>query len=175
MGAAEQILRKAVALRENRGAFAEDVRSLGMALADNFKVEPLVIVSTTTHVGVPATTVSVIDEFILGRFLDGHIEDVAYHPADPASSQTLKTTFYSTAAEAEDRAPHYFASPPQLHRFLQGLRGRVVPIYATNAEDWAGHFVTLDCVAGGALLSLTEERDSSMIDAPVIESTDKKD
>lgn len=160
LGAAEQVLRKAKALENNRIEFIGDARRFGMALSEDFKVEPLVVVSTSTHVGIAALTVPVIDEHILGRFLDGELEDIGYQPGDPTSSKRFKTRFYSNAAEAEERAPGYFASPPQMKRFIDGVRGRVVPIYAANESDWAGHIVTMECVAGGVPLSLQEQASS---------------
>jgi hypothetical protein len=161
IGAAEQALRKAKALTDNRAAFIADANRFGMALTEDFKVIPLVIVSTSTHVGIAAMTVPVIDEFILGRFLDGELEDIAYQPGDPTSSKRFKTHFYLNAAEAEQRAPGYFASPPQMKRFIDGVRGRVVPMYAANKSDWAGHILTVDCVAGGVPLSLQEQASSA--------------
>lgn len=166
LGAAEQALRKVKALEANRTAFIEDARRLGMELTEDFKVNPLVIVSTSTHVGIAALNVPVIDEFILCRFLDGELEDIAYLPGDPASSKRFKTRFYSNAAEAEERAPGYFASPPQMKRFIDGVRGRVVPIYAVNESDWAGRTVTIDCVAGGVPLSLQEQASPAIEGAP---------
>lgn len=157
LGAAEQVSRKAKALEDNRAAFVADARRFGMALTNDFKVKPLVVVSTTTHAGIAASSVPVIDEFILGRFLDGELEDVAYQPGDPASSKRFKTLFYSNAAEAEERAPGYFASPPQMQRFIEGVRGRIVPIYAANEVDWAAYIVTMECVAGGVPISLQDQ------------------
>ena len=162
LGAAEQALRKVQSLEDNRTAFVEDARRFGMALTEDFKVKPLVIVSTSTHVGIAALTVPVIDEFILGRFLDGELEDIAYQPGDLASSKRYKKRFYSNAAEAEENAPSYFASPPQMKRFIDGIRGRVVPMYAANEGDWIGKIVTMDCVTGGVPLSLQEQASSTI-------------
>jgi hypothetical protein len=171
-GAAEQVLRKAKTLEDHRGAFVADVKRLGMDLTEDFKIVPLVIVSTSTHVGILAEMVPVIDEFILGRFLDGELEDIAYQPKSPSSSKRYKTMFYSNAAEAEERAKAYFASPPQMKRFIDGTRARVVPIYATTDGDWAGYIVTVECVAGGVPLSL-QKQVSSDIDsnskAPIVD------
>lgn len=154
LGAAKQALRKAKAVDGNRSAFIEDVQRFGMNLTEQFKVEPLVIVSTSTHVGVPALGVSVIDEFILARYLDGELEDISYQPGELTLLDRLKVRFYSNATEAEDRAPGYFASPPQMRRFVTGLRERVVPIYPANDRDWGGYFMTMECVAGGVPLAL---------------------
>jgi hypothetical protein len=162
MGAAEQALRKARTLKDHCAAFMADVKRLGMDLTEGFKVVPLVVVNTSTHVGIPAREVSVIDEHILDRFLEGELEDIAYQPTAPSSSKRYKTTFYSNAAEAEERAQAYFASPPQMKRFIDGIRGRVVPIFATNESDWPGYIVTMECVAGGAPLSLQEQAGSAI-------------
>lgn len=156
MGAADQVLRKAKSLEDNRTTFIADVKRLGMDLSEEFEVVPLVIISTSTHVGIPALTVPVIDEYILGRFLDGELEDIAYQPTNPAESKRSKTVFYESAAEAEKNAAAYFASPPQMKRFIEGIRGRVVPIYAANDGDWRGYFLTMECVAGGIPLSLQQ-------------------
>jgi hypothetical protein len=166
IGAAKQVLRKAEALKDNRAEFIADTRRFGMELTEGFKVIPLVIVSTSTHVGIAAMGVPVIDEFILGRFLDGELEDIAYQRDDPASSKRFKTLFYSNAAEAEQRAPSYFAFPPQMKRFIDGVRGRIVPIHSVNGSDWAGYIVTMECVAGGIPLSLQEQTGSAIDDDP---------
>ena len=160
LGAADQVLRKAKTLEENRASFVADAIRLGMRLTNDFKVQPLVIVSTCTHVGVAALSVPVIDEFILRSFLDGEIEDIAYNPGDPDSSKRFKTLFYSNAAEAEERAAGYFASPPQMQTFFNGVRGRVVPIYAAEEADWTAYIFTMECVAGGVPLSLQDQGDT---------------
>jgi hypothetical protein len=167
MDAAEQALRKAKALEEHRDEFIVDAQRFGMLLEEDFKVTPLIVVSTSTHVGVPAMTVPVIDEFILGRFLAGELEDIAYQPGDLSSSKRLKTIFYSNAIEAEARAPGYFASPPQMQRFIEGMRGRVVPIHPADDGDWAGYIVTMECVAGGVPISLQQQAVSGGGDSAV--------
>jgi hypothetical protein len=154
LGAAEQVLRKAKSVEDNRTEFIASVRRFDVLLTHDFQVKPLVIVSTTTHVGIPANSVPVIDVLILERFLYGEIEDIAYQPGDPASSKKLKTLFYSNANEAENCAPDYFQSPPQLQRFVEGTRNRAVPIHAVDDKDWTAYFVTMDCVAGGVPLAL---------------------
>lgn len=156
LGAADQVLRKAKALEDNRAAFIADVERFGMKLTEDFKVLPLIVVSTTTHVGIAASTVPVIDHHLLGRYLDGSLSDYAYHPGDPASSTQSKVVFYANAAEAEARAAEYFARPPQMQRFLRGLTARIVPIPAVNDSDWSGRILTFECVAGGRPLSMQD-------------------
>lgn len=172
IGATEQVSRKAKSLEDHRGAFVSDVKHFGMDLTEDFKVVQLVVVSTSTHVGIPAKGVPVIDEYILGRFLDGELEDIAYQPKALSSSKRYKTMLYSSAVEAEERAQAYFASPPQMKRFTDGIRERVVPIHATTEGDWAGYVVTMECVAGGVPLSLQEQASSeinSNSKAPIVD------
>jgi len=156
MDAAEQAQRKSKSLTDNRTEFVAEAKRFGMALTEKFKVIPLVILSTCTHVGVPAMGIPVIDEFILCRFLDGELEDVAIQPGDLSVQQRSRAIFYSNASEAEDRAPGYFTRPPQMHRFLSGLRERTIPIYRVSSLDWGGLMITLDCVPEGAPISHTE-------------------
>jgi len=151
--AAEQVLRKATSLREHRTEFIADAKTFGITLDEAYKVIPLVVVSTSTHVGVPALKVPVIDELILGRFLDGWLEDVAVQTSDLSVVERSRAVFYSNAIEAEDRAPSYFESPPQLRRFHDGVRGRVVPLMAIHDRDWSGRVVTLECVPEGIPIS----------------------
>lgn len=143
--AAEQTLIRAESIRQNRVAFAGDMRKFGANLEASFHVVPLVIVNTCTHVGVPISGVPVIDQFILGRFLDGEIEDVAVQGPDFAVQRRLRTVFYTSVAEAETTAERYFAAPPQLARFMEGVHERVVPLYAISEHDWEGEIHTLEC------------------------------
>ncbi|QCW25862.1 hypothetical protein FE772_09505 [Lysobacter enzymogenes] len=171
IGAAKQILRKTKAIEDNRLAFITEMRNLDIELTENFKIVPLIVVSTGTHVGIPALGVPVVDEYILGRFLEGELEDIAYQTNDPSSSKRSKTIFYSNALQAEDRASAYFASPPQMKRFLDGVRGRVVPIYPADKGDWSGHMATMSCVAGGVPLSLQDQTEAT-INAPTARNTE---
>lgn len=154
LSAAKQVQRKVKALESHRAAFVADVQRFGMKLNEDFKVVPLIIVSTTTHVGIAANAVPVIDEYLLGRYLDGGFSDYAYYPGEPNASTQTKIVFYGTAAEAEARAADYFSNPPQMQRFLRGLTSRIVPIYAVSETDWTGGIVTMECVAGGKLISM---------------------
>lgn len=147
--AAEQALRKAASIELNRTEFIADARRFGIDIGTNFKVLPLVVVSTSTHVGVPARGVPVIDELILGRFLDGELEDVVIHGANYAVESRAMTVFYIDALDAEAKAKAYFDSPPQLQRFINGVSTRMVPLHAIDALDWEGHILTLECLPTG--------------------------
>lgn len=54
-----------------------------------------------------------------------------------------------------------------MKRFIDGVRGRVVPIYAANGNDWEGHIVTMECVTGGVPLSLQKQASSAIEVVPV--------
>jgi hypothetical protein len=144
--AAEQILRKAQAVKDHRAAFIADMKRFDIDLPDNFEVLPLIVISTSTHVGVPMDGVPVVDEYILEKFLFGELEDVAVTGPDLDIQKTMKTVFYTDAADAEAKAAQYFASPPQVRRLVNGIRARPVPVHAIDEQDWEGLVVAFDCV-----------------------------
>lgn len=146
MGAAEQALRKSQALKDNRAEFVADAKRFGIDLPQDFNVISLVVVSTSTHVGVPVQGVPVIDEYILEKFLEGELEDVAVTGDDFEILKKVKTAFYTDMADAQAKAPQYFASPPQIQRLVNGIVVRIVPLYAINEQDWEGLVLTLECV-----------------------------
>jgi len=145
-GAAEQVLRKADSLALNREEFVKDVKRFGKELILDFKIVPLIIVSTGTHVGVSSRNVAVIDELLLCRFLEGKIEDVAIQGDNLAIKKKMEKFFYADAKEAEAIASTYFTSPPQLQPYIKGLTKRIVPIHAVSEVDWEGRILTLECV-----------------------------
>ena len=145
LGASEQALRKSQALKDNRKEFVADVKRFGIDLSQDFDVLPLVIVSTSTHVGVPADGVPVIDEYILEKFLEGELEDVAVTGNDFEIKNRVKTIFYTNLADAQAKALQYFASPPQVQRLIDGVTARVIPLHAIDENDWTGLVVTLEC------------------------------
>jgi hypothetical protein len=146
LGGAEQALRKSQALEDNRKTFVEDMKRLAIIIPQNFNVIPLVVVSTSTHVGVPANGVPVVDEYILTKFLEGELEDVAITGHDLEIQKVVKTIFYTNPAEAEAKAQNYFSSPPQVQRLVNGIVARLIPLHAIDKNDWEGFAVTLDCV-----------------------------
>ncbi|MPV55012.1 hypothetical protein GD416_00715 [Burkholderia sp. BE24] len=146
LGAADQALRKSKALTDNRGDFVTDVARLGIKLHEDFKVVPLAVVSTSTHVGIPAKGVSVVDEYILGKYLEGELEDAGLDMSNLAVVKRIKRVFYSDLAEAEARVADYLASPPQVQRLRDGVKVRLVPLHAISETDWEGLVLTLECV-----------------------------
>lgn len=146
LGGAEQALRKAQALEDNRQEFVADVKRFGIDLSQDFNVLPLIVVSTSTHVGVPANGVPVIDKYILEKFLEGELEDVAVTGSDFDIQKRVKAIFYTDLADAQTKAPQYFSSPPQVQRLMDGVTNRIVPLHPIDERDWTGIVVTLECV-----------------------------
>lgn len=157
---AEQARRKSQAILDYRNDFIAEMKQLGFDLAFDFKVVPLVVVSTACYVGVSVDGVPVVDEYIIERFLNGEMEDVAIYGEEMVVRKLVKTVFYSTVEEAQDRAADYFCAPPQMRRFRDGLKERATPLYPVGDNDWPGVFVTLECIpqdsplASGAAVSI---------------------
>lgn len=145
-GAADQALRKSKSLTDNKVEFAKRMEQLGIRLDHDFEVLPLIVVSTSTHVGVPAKGVPVVDEYILGKFLDGELEDVGVDMRKVEVIDRIKRVFYSDSGEAEARVADYLASPPQVQRLRDGIRARLVPLYAIDENDWEALVLTMECV-----------------------------
>jgi hypothetical protein len=145
-GAADQALRKSQSLTDNKGDFVKRMGQLGVELDPNFKVVPLIVVSTSTHVGVPAKGVPVVDEYILGKFLEGELEDAGVDMRNMEVIERVKQVFYSDFGEAEARVADYLAAPPQVQRLRDGVRARLVPLYAIDENDWEGLVLTMECV-----------------------------
>jgi hypothetical protein len=111
--ATSQALVRVEVLETNRMRFAADIQQrFGIQLPENFKTVPLVVLSTTTHVGTAAKGVSVIDEYILERFLSGELEDLAVQGEGHKEADRVKIILYTDVAKAEARASDYFAHPP---------------------------------------------------------------
>lgn len=150
--AADQALLRAQVLEANRPAFVADMKQrFGIAVPEGFNSVPLVLVSTATHVGVPAKGVVVIDEFILERYLAGELEDLAVQGHGFKVVDRAKIVFYTDAKEAEARAAEYFAKPPQMRRFAQGVEAELTRFPAVAEGYWEGAVVSLYGHPDGAL------------------------
>lgn len=144
--AADQALFRAKVLQDHRTRFVADIKQrFGFELPADFSVLPFIIVSTATHVGVPAKGVPVVDEYILGRYLDGELDDVAVQGVDFEILKTMKNVFYTNVFEAEARAAQYLTSPPQMQRLIKGVKGRGVPLPAISQGDWEGLVAEMQC------------------------------
>jgi hypothetical protein len=153
LGAADQALRKSKALTDNRSDFVTSVARLGIKLDEDFEVVPLAVVSTSTHVGIPAKGVPVVDKYILAKYLEGELEDECIDILHLAVAQRIKQVFYSDVAEAEARVVAYLAAPPQVQKLRDGVKVRFVPLHAISESDWEGLVLTLECVPGPSTIT----------------------
>lgn len=145
--AADQVLLRATVLDANRERFVADIKErFGRNVPADFQVLPFIVLSTTTHVGVPAKGVSVVDEYILGRYLDGELDDIGVQGEAFQVVKTIKNVFFTSPEEAQARAPQYFASPPQMQRLLKGVKGRPLPLPPMAEGDWKGMVAVVECV-----------------------------
>ena len=144
--AVRQVSRKADAVRRNTEQFRARMQQVGVTLPTEFEVQPLVILNSAMHSGIPVECVPVVDEHILGVFFRGHMDEVAIR--DPARGfQSLrKKVFYTSLVEATEVLPKFLARPAQLERLLDGLTPRWVQIPPVSEEDWTGLYSTLDCI-----------------------------
>ncbi|MBG0862629.1 hypothetical protein [Burkholderia sp. 9779_493] len=145
LGAAEQVRRKARCIDNNREEFIKDVNRFGIKLPNDFRIFPLIVVSTSTHVGVPADGIAVIDEYIFSKFFEGQLEHAAVGGPHLAIQKIIKDIFYTDVDDAESKASIYFNSPPQLQHLINGLCARIVPLHAIGENDWEGYILTIDC------------------------------
>lgn len=143
--AAEQVQLRVESIRAHRERFAQQVKAFGLELSGDFEVLPLVVVSTTAHVGVPVGDVPVIDILILTRFIDGFIENVAVFGEERTVARQQITDLYRSADDAERVAAVYFSRPPQIVPYRAGLQPRLVPLHRVAEDDWTGAVVVIDC------------------------------
>lgn len=136
--AVEQAKVRVKLIEEHREEFIADMKQFGWHLAPEFRVYPLVAVSTVAHVGVSWDGVPVVDELVLERFFAGGYEDVGLDTNDFSVALRIHRPFYANAAEAEAGAPLYFEQPPQLQQYSKALQLRSVPMYSVSADDWYG-------------------------------------
>lgn len=146
MEAADQVLLRQQVLQANRERFIADMKTrFGIDVPDNFTVVSFIVVSTATHVGVPAKGVPVVDQYILNRFLEGELDDIAVRGENHEVVRTVKNVFFTSVEEAQSRAAQYFAAPPQLQRLIKGVSGRIVPLPAVSEGDWDALVAVLQC------------------------------
>ena len=142
--AVEQAKTRVKLIDEHREEFITEMKQFGWCLSPEFRVYPLVAVSTIAHVGVSWNGVPVVDEFVLCRFFAGGYEDVGLDTGDFSVAQRIHRPFYANAAEAETGAARYFEQPPQLQQYADALQLREVPLYAVSADDWSGLMIDFE-------------------------------
>lgn len=136
--ASQQAKKRVLLINEHREEFMNAMKRFGWNLPKDFYAHPLIAVSTVAHVGVACNGVSVVDELVLERFFAGGFERTGVDSSDFSIIERIHHPFYSNASEAEKSAAMYFAAPPQLQQYLEGLKLRKLPIYPASEEDWFG-------------------------------------
>lgn len=144
--AVRQVSRKADAVRRNKEQFRTRMQQVGLTLPTEFEVQPLVILNSAMHSGMPVECVPVVDEHILGVFLRGHMDEVAIRSPARGFQALRKKVFYTSLAEATKVLPKFLARPAQLEPLLAGLTHRWVQIPPVSEGDWTGLYSTLDCI-----------------------------
>lgn len=142
--AVEQANTRVQLIEEHREEFIKDVEQFGWSLAPEFRVYPLVAVSTVAHVGILCDGVPVVDEFVLSKFFAGGYEYVGLDTGDFSVVQRAHHAFFSNVEEAEASAPLYFEQPPQLQQYSAALRSRAVPIHPVMEGDWSGYMIDFE-------------------------------
>jgi len=142
--AVQQARARATLIEEHRDEFIADMKPFGWDLPPEFRVYPLVAVSTVAHVGVSWDGVPVVDELVLDRFFAGGYEYAALDTSDLSIVRTIRRPFYANAAEAEAGAALYFEQPPQLQQYSEALQPRTIPMYAVSDDDWGGLMVDFE-------------------------------
>lgn len=125
-------------IEEHRQEFMKEMKRFGWNLPPEFRVNPLVAVSTIAHVGVPLDGVPVVDVFVLDKFFEGGYEHVGMDAGDFSVAERTYLPFYTNTTEAESGAAQYFLHPPQLKQYRDLLLLRNVPMYPASSTDWSG-------------------------------------
>lgn len=144
--AVRQVSRKANAVRRNKEQFRTRMQQVGLTLPTEFEVQPLVILNSAMHSGIPVEGVPVVDEYILGVFLRGYMDEVAIRNPSRGFQTVKKKVFYTSLAEATEVLPSFLTCPAQLEPLLAGLTHRWVQIPPVSEGDWTGLYSTLDCI-----------------------------
>lgn len=142
--AAGQARTRVKLIEEHREEFITDMQRFGWSLSSEFRIYPLVAVSTVAHVGISWDGVPVVDEFVLGRFFAGGYEYVGFDTRDFSVAHHIHRPFYANAADAEAGAALYFEQPPQLQQYSEALQLRPVPMYPVSRDDWGGVMVDFE-------------------------------
>lgn len=143
-GAVEQAKIRVALIEGHREEFIADMKKFGWCLPPEFRVNPLVAVSTVAHVGVSWDGVPVVDELVLAKFFEGGYEDVGLDTDNFSVMHSAFHPFYANASEAEAIAALYFEKPPQLQQYGELLQLRKLPIYPVSEDDWGGMMIDFE-------------------------------
>ena len=151
VGAVAQVKRKAQAIEQHKNAFREQA---GFDMAADFSVKPVVVLNNAFGVGFSQEGVAVVDLYILERYFDGKLVNVASQDAVRGFAPLKATSFYESAEGAEKNISLYLDSPPQVGDLRGSTKLRWIPIPSVHDRDWSGVLVTFSCELDyGKLLS----------------------
>ncbi|MFM0506643.1 hypothetical protein [Paraburkholderia sp. RL17-373-BIF-A] len=127
-GAAEQISRKAAAVRLNPKAFVKALGKRGRCISENFKIVTLVLVNNPIFVGRDINGIPVTDLLVLERYIEGFLIERARMGEDGTLTSEHSLSFYSDLKEAEETVTRYLLNPPQLRHLVSGIKPRLATI-----------------------------------------------
>jgi hypothetical protein len=125
-------------IEEFREHFIEEMRQFGWSLPPDFRLSPIIAVSTWAHVGVSVDSVPVVDELVLQRFFEGKYRRVGLETETFSIKEDTEKALYNSAEEAELIAARYFEEPPQLKQYTDNLKLRKFPLPSVSEDDWYG-------------------------------------
>lgn len=135
----EQALRRVRFIDAHRPKFVADTARFGWSLPPDFRIIPLVVISTVAQVGEPVNGVAIVDDYVLARFFVGGYDRVGLSgPGGLNVVERRRHQFYGSAGEAQDKALDYFLAPPQLDEYKSMVKTRYVPILPATDGDWRG-------------------------------------
>ena len=144
IGAAKQISRKLAAVQSNKSAFAAQLGKLGVNLPDEFEILPIVITNSAIHAGFPVDGVPIVDRFIINVFFAGRYTDTVMGGGQISNVQSH--FIYNTSGEAQFALSEYLKSPPQMKRYVDGLRERWVPVGKLTPADREWNYLAFETI-----------------------------
>lgn len=136
-------------IEEFREHFIREMKRFGWKLPADFRIYPLIAVSTWAHVGVAVDSVPVVDELVFERFFEGKYNRVGLQADTLTVAERIEKMLYESAEEAEFTAARYFDAPPQLKQYSENLKLREFPLYPVSDGDWYGTMVDYDQISAG--------------------------
>lgn len=146
LDATKQITRKAISVETNRIEFVQHLGKQGIKVNPDFKIQPIVILNNSIHVGKCINNVPIVDEYLLSNFFKGSTDDVALIGPETNGAQVLKkTVFFTSPKEAAEYFSSYVSNPPILKGYFNGLNSRAIILPKVESCDWEGVFNTFEC------------------------------
>ena len=141
-----QIKRKVQSVESYPKIFREQLSQKGVEIPEKFRVLPVVILNGSIHAGFEVDGVAIVDMYIFEVFFSGELVDLAIQNTAGNIEHVKKRILYSDIHDASRIASAYFRSPPQMEVLLKGMSNRWVPIGQVSDSDWAGAYLTFECI-----------------------------